>query len=214
MDAEKILTYLSMVSNKSIVLNLAMHIVVFAAVISMFIAKNEKVRKIIINSSITILFLSVTINALIYGNPFHLITFLTLSIFAGVEIFIEKNKFKVPRVNINTIVSFALIAIGLWYPEFVNASKLQLLFLSPVGIVPCPTLLAAIGLLSLSYPQVNKLQYSITIVVGMVFGIIGTFVFKVYLDAVLLIAVGYGLINLYTLKAQNKKADLALEDYK
>lgn len=210
MDSEKILTYLSMISNKSIMLNLIMHIVVLAAVISVFVIKKEKVRKAIVNSSITILFLSVTINALIYGNPFHLIAFLTLSVFAGVELFTGKNKFKVPRMNINTIVSFALIAIGLWYPEFVNASKLQLLILSPVGIVPCPTLLAAIGILGLSFPQVNKPQYSITIAAGMVFGIIGTFAFKVYLDSALLIAVVYGLINLYIVKSQNKKAGLTL----
>lgn len=204
MDAEKVLNYLSMVSNKNIALNIVMHLVVFAAILAVFIIKKQSIKRILIDGSLLVLFLSVTINALIYGNPFHLITFLILSLLAGFELFVKKNEFKIPQVNINTFIAVTLIVIGVWYPEFVNANKLQLLILSPVGIVPCPTLLVTIGLLSLSFPHVNKLQYTVTIVMGILFGVIGTFIFKVYFDVALLAAVAYGIVNLFRLRAQDK----------
>ncbi len=210
MDAEKMLNYLTTVSNKATALNLIMHLVVITAILTMFFVKNEKVRKTIVNSSILVLVLSVASNALINGNPFHIITFLILSVITGYVLFTKKSDFIVPQMSIRTLISFIFIAIGFWYPEFVNANKFELLFISPLGIVPCPTLLSVIGLLSLSYPKINKLQYSATIALGIIYGIIGTFVFKVYLDIALLIASAYGLINLYQFKSQRKKLDLTV----
>ncbi|MEN6348649.1 MAG: hypothetical protein ABFD08_04515 [Syntrophomonas sp.] len=75
---------------------------------------------------------------------------------------------------------------------------IQLLVFSPVGIIPCPTLLATLGLRTLVYPGTGKVQYAIAIFMGFVYGIIGTFVFKVYLDAALLALAIFAVYNFFT----------------
>ncbi|EGW36595.1 hypothetical protein DOT_5460 [Desulfosporosinus sp. OT] len=38
-------------------------------------------------------------------------------------------------------IALFFIFMGLWYSEFVDKSALFLLLVSPVGVIPCPTLL-------------------------------------------------------------------------
>jgi len=194
MNAIKILEYLTMVSNKNISTNLIMHIVVITALTAIFTVKNENIKKALVNSTLLLLYLSVSINAFLYGNPFHLISFSILLVITTFVLLFTQNDINIPAMNINTLISMIFIGFGLWYPEFVNASDLQLLLLSPVGIVPCPTLLVTIGLLNLSFPGINKIQYFVTLAVGMLFGIIGFFILKVNLDILLLMEVVYALI--------------------
>ncbi|KJS87140.1 MAG: hypothetical protein JM58_05225 [Peptococcaceae bacterium BICA1-8] len=70
-----------------------------------------------------------------------------------------------------------------------------------MGIIPCPTLLTALGLLTLAHPSSNKIQLAVTIFMGLVYGIIGTFILKVYLDITLLAVVLY---SLYVLLGTSK----------
>ena len=193
MNAEMILEYLSMVSNQNLAVNLIMHLVILGAVFAVFAVKNILLKKLIVNSAILILSLSVLINAWIYGNPFHLVTFAILAGFAGWELLTGKNNFHTPEMNSITLIALVFIVLGLWYPDFVEVNKVQSLLFAPVGIVPCPTLLVTLGLLSLAYTRINMLQYVVTITMGLIFGIIGTFVLKVYLDVSLLLAVLFSL---------------------
>jgi len=87
--------------------------------------------------------------------------------------------------------------MGFWYPEFVNKNGIELLIASPLGVIPCPTMLTTLGLLTLVSPSINRIQYTITLVFGLIYGIIGVFVFNVYLDITLLVLVFYSGMNYF-----------------
>ncbi len=191
MNAQGILNYLEMLANHSLWVNFSMHILVFMALYAIFSKSNEMLRCWIFRAAVSILFLSVTINAVVFGNPFHAVTFGILALTSLVQLFVRKKAIQITDSKRIMAVALFFIFIGLWYPEFVDKNALLLLVVSPVGVIPCPTLLTTIGLLTLIMPSVNKIQYLITIIMGIVYGVIGVFVFKVYLDITLLILALY-----------------------
>lgn len=62
----------------------------------------------------------------------------------------------------------------------------------------------ALGMLNLYYPSVNKSQFAVTVFFGLVYGVIGTLIFRVYLDISLIAIVIYSIskmvINRRTIK--------------
>ena len=191
MNAGEILNYLEVLANNSLWVNFLMHIVALMALIAVFVLTKQNLKRWIFQGAVSILFLSVTIHALIFGNPFHTVTFGLLALTALVQLFVKKENIRAAESKWITAIALFFIFIGLWYPEFVDKNALMLLMVSPVGVIPCPTLLTTIGLLMLTMPSVSKAQYIITIAMGIVYGVIGVFVFKVYLDITLLILVLY-----------------------
>lgn len=196
MEKSNLIGYLTMVSNNNLVINFVIHVMILVSIALIYFLKDESKKKVVLNSSLLILFLSVTVNALIFGNPFHVITFSILTVFTGIELIRGNNGFIAPQINARTIIAMIIIMIGLWYPEFVEANVVSNLFVSPLGVVPCPTLLTALGLLNLYYPNVSKRQLIITTIFGIIYGFVGTFKLGVYLDISLIGAV---LISIYSL---------------
>lgn len=204
MESINMVNYLSMISNKNIFINIFMHLLVIGAIVSLYILKNSKFKKYIINGTVLALFLSIIINAIIYGNPFHAITF---AILAGITLFVlikSKNKFNKPKKGVNTMISFVFIILGLWYPEFVDGNILAQFLVSPLGIVPCPTLITVLGILNLFYPNLNKVQFVVIVFFGIVYGIIGTFIFKNYYDLLLIGISIYSLCNILIATRRNR----------
>jgi len=195
MDASSMLDYLSMVANKNLGLNMAAHLAVIVSIASLYLLKDLKVKKYIFNGTILALFLSVTVNAIIYGNPFHVLTFGILAVMAAVELIRGKNQVDTPKKSINTIIAYGFVFIGLWYPEF-SDSMFKALLLSPVGMLPCPTLITVLGMLNLYSPNISKLQFVVTVLLGTVYGVIGTFRFGVYLDVWLIVIVIYSIYKM------------------
>ncbi|MBC2728460.1 hypothetical protein [Desulfosporosinus sp.] len=191
MNAQEILNYLELLANNSLWVNFSMHVLALMALISVFMVTKEYLKRWVFQGTVSILFLSVAINAFIFGNPFHMVTFSLLAITALVQLFVGKENIRIAESRWITAIALSFILIGLWYPEFVDKNALMLLVVSPVGVIPCPTLLTTIGLLMLIMPSVSRFQYVITIIMGIVYGVIGVFVFKVYLDITLLILVLY-----------------------
>lgn len=202
--ANTILNYLVMVSNNNLLVNLLMHLVVLTALGAVFLVKSEALKRCLFMSCISILFMSVTIHGLVFGNIFHVITFGIMAVAALVQLFFNKQAIKVANSSARIAITLLFILIGLWYPEFISKNMIQLLVISPVGIIPCPTLLATLGLMTLVYPSTGRVIYAITIFMGFVYGIIGTFVFKVYLDALLL---GLAIFAVYILFTATKTVD-------
>lgn len=193
MNAPTILKYLEMLANHNLAVNMAMHLVVLAALAAVLVVKGTSLRRILFQASICILFASVAIQAVIFGNPFHAVTFGILGVAAIVHLVLNKDDIRTNGRKLQTGMALFSIIIGLWYPEFVKTNALALLALSPVGIIPCPTLLVSIGLITLTYCGSGRLQYGLTIFMGLVYGVIGTFVLGVYLDITLLIMAVFAL---------------------
>ena len=196
MESTSIVNYLSMVSNKNIFLNICMHLLVMGAIASIYLLKDSKFKKYIFNGTVFILFLSVVVNAVIYGNPFHAITFGVLAVTTLFALITSKNEINKPEKGVKTIISFVFIILGLWYPEFVDTNIIQYFLVSPLGIVPCPTLTTILGILNLYYPKVNKLQFILIVFFATVYGLIGTFKFGVYYDLCL---IGVSIYSIYNI---------------
>ncbi len=195
MNPATILDFLTRASNQSLPLNGLMHVLVLAAVISLFIKAGSRTKRLVFDVTLLILFSSVAAMSLLVGNPFNFGTFAILAFTAAIEVFRGKNQVDTPKNDFNTYLAFAFILTGFVYPEFTRTSPWLLPFVSPVGIVPCPTLLVTMGMLNLILPGASKLQYMVTTVIGTIYAVIGVFVLRVYLDVTLLALVGYSLYN-------------------
>jgi hypothetical protein len=196
MSSEKVLDYLTTVSNLNLWLNAVIHLMVLTAVLILIFAKENRVKRWVVDGVICLLFISIVSVAIVYGNPFHALTMGLLAVFAVIELWQGKNEFNIPKINLHTFIAFSSIIIGFWYPDFVKTTPIALLLVSPAGIVPCPTLLIVLGLLTLTYPRVNKTQYTITAIIGVFYGFTGVFQLKVFLDIALIIIVGYAIFCL------------------
>jgi len=76
---------------------------------------------------------------------------------------------------------------GILYPHF--SDNYQLLFLSaPTGLIPCPTLLLVIGF-TLLFQQFSRPWLATLIVAALLYGFVGVFRLKVFMDVLLLFGV-------------------------
>lgn len=206
MNTATILNYLEMVANSDLSVNMVMHVTVLAALAAVFLIKGEWAKRYLFHFSIWMLFTSVTIRAITFGNPFHAVTFGILGVVAFMHLVLNNMEIEPNRNKLQTAVALFFILIGLWYPEFVHKNLGAMLLYSPMGVIPCPTLLATLGLMTLVYRGSGKLLYGATIIIGFVYGIIGTFVLGVYLDIALLLLSVYAAYVYYT-EASDKKTD-------
>jgi len=184
MSPNQILKYLEEISINNLYINFMMHLVVITIMINILFNKNIKTNRYIIYGGILTLYLSVMIQAIIYGNPFHFITFLFLVIAAIYQLIVNKEPVKV-KFDVWSYLAFIFIIIGFIYPEFIKKDLLHLLFTSPVGVIPCPTLLTVLGLLMLLNNNKQKFLFISTVVMASIYGMIGVFVLKVYIDIAL-----------------------------
>ena len=208
MDTENILNYLINISNANLLLNLLNHFIIYFALILFFVLRfigKIKAARIVRNVSVILLILSIIGNALYYGNPFHLITFSVILMFFIIfqkKALKENENFATNKQNdikdiAIIIISAIFIFLGVFYPEFVEVSIPQYLLFAPVGIVPCPTLLVILGFFNLTLTKSDKKTEIAFIILTCVYAIIGTFIFKVYLDITLILLAIFSIINLF-----------------
>jgi len=204
MNGQEIVKYLEMVANSNLGVNFLMHLVVFLTLAVIFMAKSNQVKRFFFQTALSGLFLSVMVNAIIHGNPFHIFTFAILTVTALAQLFFGKQKIELTSSRTTKAIAFFFIFIGIWYPDFIEKNLLMLLLVSPVGVIPCPTLLTTLGLMTLVAPSLSKTEYLITAIMGLIYGIIGVFILKVYLDITLLGLAGYCLYNIFCRFNHNK----------
>jgi hypothetical protein len=82
----------------------------------------------------------------------------------------------------------ALLAFGWTYPHFVAVdTPLEYLYATPLGLAPCPTLSAVIGLVLLGGGLRSPRWAGTLATVGVLFGVVGVAWLGVWIDAVLLV---------------------------
>ena len=104
MDTSNLLDYLVMVSNNNMVLNLGMHLLVLISIVSIYLLKDIKLRKYMVEGTVLLLCLSVTTNALIFGNPFHAVTFGIMTLIAVLVMVKGKNDIGMPQADRKSVV--------------------------------------------------------------------------------------------------------------
>jgi hypothetical protein len=81
-----------------------------------------------------------------------------------------------------------LLAVGWVYPHFLETTRPALyLVAAPLGIIPCPTLFAMLGITLLTRGSSSSVGSLLIAAVALFYGAIGAFALKVHIDAMLAI---------------------------
>jgi hypothetical protein len=183
--AEEILEGLLSISNKNKVFAILWHVIFYlfiAYLICGYVLSNR-----IFGMLLALPLLSVATFAWMAKNPFNgiLFTIMAILIFifgwnaSPVSISFSSFPFK--------LAGIFMIFFGLVYPHFIQTSSIiKYLYLSPAGIIPCPTLSVLTGFVIL-YNGFGSQPISLVFIVsGLFYSIFGTLRLKVYLDLFLL----------------------------
>lgn len=209
MNAATMVNYLIKVSNGNLFVNLLNHVIVIAGLLGclFLIEKNGKYSFVISQMVVFVLYASLIINAAYYGNPFHIITFVIIAvlciIFQWKDKAYRQENIETGKKNILNIFSIAFLiffALGIWYPEFTKVNLIKSVLLSPLGVVPCPTLLCSLSFMNLFRRCFSKKTIWTAITFTIIYGIIGTFVFHVYFDIALLVLAAISIISIMSSK--------------
>ncbi len=195
---EKALNYLTMVANNNLSVNLMLHAAFILVGVVFFTVKNP-LRSHIVNAFLAVVSGSVFLHAVVFKNPFIGLLFLIVTSILVFELFRRKNIFEFTGSRVIDITAVLLLVFGFAYPHFMNISLAEYLLYAPVGIVPCPTLITILGFYLLNTRPGKGSYWTITII-STIFSLIGIIMFKVYIDIVLVLAVGLSYYKLLARK--------------
>jgi hypothetical protein len=95
----------------------------------------------------------------------------------------------------SSVVGVAMILFGVWYPHFTGGAWYRSLYVSPVGLLPCPTLAVVAGFTLLAGGFGTRAIPALLAAWTLFYGAFGAFRLEVQLDVVLLVAT-FGLVRL------------------
>jgi hypothetical protein len=199
---EEILDGLALAANKFIWVSITWHLVALVIIVLLISGKTFNTKQIA--SGMAIFLLSVGIIAVLVRNPFNAIMFALAALLFG---FITL-KFKPVPVGLKwdfiSVAGLILLVFGFIYPHFLNAKMfINYLYASPLGLIPCPTLSAFIGLTMMLHGFGSKKWMLCAALICLFYGIIGVLKLKVYLDVVLI--AGALLLLVYALTVKTPK---------
>jgi hypothetical protein len=182
---EDILTGLQTIVNEYSIFAIIWHALFYLMLVAIIFKWQP--TNILMGLLICIPLLSVAIFAWLTGNPFNGVLFSLMTVlilFFAVKA--SNEPITVSQVPF-MIIGILMIVFGLIYPHFISANSfLKYLYVSPVGLVPCPTLSILIGILLL-YNGLGSQSLTLTFVVfGLFYGLFGAFKLSVYLDIFLI----------------------------
>jgi hypothetical protein len=185
-SAEQILSNLSVIANTWWMLAVFWHLY-FGVVIFLLIV-GVRYYKRAAGILLLLPFISVSIIAWIYFNPFNGLVYALVSIvmlFASLKLPSEKVRIAPLWMFIPGIIMFAF---GWIYPHFLGASSfVPYLYSSPVGLIPCATLTIVIGSLLILNGLQSRLILFLLGITGLFYGLTGVFKLRVGIDIVLLL---------------------------
>jgi hypothetical protein len=136
---------------------------------------------------LTLPLVSVAALAWVSGNPFNGALFSAVSVaLFGFASLLPANAVRIGSSR-SVIAGALLVAFGWLYPHFLQTdSWVPYLYAAPLGLLPCPTLAAIIGM-SLLFDSLRSRPWSVLIsATAVVYGLIGAFGLGVEIDLVLI----------------------------
>jgi len=180
----ELLAQLEHLSNSLAPLAIAWHLVIGAALLSLF--GNWRPSERTFAWGLSALALSVAISAALVANPFNAISF---TILAAVLAVTRRAGIMPTSPSKQRWVAAALIVYGGLYPHFLHAPAIAYVAAAPVGVIPCPTLAMLAGLALLANVQSRSVLLALA-VWSLVYGAIGLLWLGVLLDLGLTVAFG------------------------
>jgi hypothetical protein len=130
---------------------------------------------------------SVSVLAGISGNPFNALTFALLALVLMPAVLrLSPSSVRIAAGS-RLVPGAALVAFGFVYPHFVEPRSWSAFAVAaPLGLIPCPTLSAVIGL-TMAFDLTGSKLWSRTLAAfGIAYGVIGLLFLGVWIDAFLL----------------------------
>jgi hypothetical protein len=182
---EQILNGLALAAGKYTMISVFWHIVLLIILILLF--SGRKFNRKIIAAGMAILLLSVGIVAVLVSNPFNAIMFALAALIFGI-IYL---KFKPVHIGLTwdlvSVAGLVMVLFGFVYPHFLDGAPFyKYIYASPLGLIPCPTLSAFIGITLMLNGFNSRKWMLVTALFGLFYGIFGVLRLKVYLDVVLI----------------------------
>ncbi len=124
---------------------------------------------------------SVSIVAADHEHVFNALVFAVLTLALALLAQRERSRATLERSPIVIAASFALV-LGWFYPHFRSGSPFAYAFASPLGVVPCATLYAVIGLALFGFAPLGVAYRLVLAGAGFVYGLYGAFRLGVWID--------------------------------
>jgi hypothetical protein len=184
-SVEAILAGVTAIANEWRPLAIAWHVLLGAFVVGLLIGWRPSNR--LAGSLLAMPFVSVSVLAWTSGNPFN------GAVFAALALALTSRAIRLSRDSVHIAPRLAfvpgvlLVAFGWGYPHFLATQRwITYVYAAPLGLLPCPTLSAVIGLtLVLSFLRSKPWTMTLSLV-ALAYGVIGVFRLGVTLDYVLL----------------------------
>ena len=161
------------------------HVVFYGMLIALVAGWRPSARFIM--AALALPVLSVGVVAWLFGNPFNGTIFILLSILTAIFGCRGGRKNVTFGSHWKQISGWLMIIFGLIYPHFLHAgSPVSYLYKSPLGLIPCPTLSAVIGLALILDNIKSRAWHIVLLIGGFIYGFIGAFVLGVTIDLILL----------------------------
>ena len=188
-SSETILASLTTIANQWRPLAIGWHVVTGALMLALVAGWRPSNR--VASGLLTLPLLSVSGLAWASGNPFNGTTFAALALLVAwfaTGLSPEAVRISSPPV---TAVGALLLTFGWTYPHFLATDRwTTYMYAAPLGLVPCPTLSALIGV-TLIFSLFESTLFSSTLALfGIAYGIIGVVRLGVALDVALLSGAG------------------------
>lgn len=182
--AAEILASLTIAANDWRALAIVWHVALGTAAVAVVAGWRPTARQL--TARVALLLASVAFVSLAAGNPFNAIVFGVLASTAAREVRSARTEAVARSASPLAAAGLALAAFGWVYPHFLNADHWSAyLYQAPLGLIPCPTLSAAIGITMLQASPVPRTSRALAFA-GLLYGSIGVFYLCVLIDAVLL----------------------------
>jgi hypothetical protein len=186
-SADAVLMWATMVANDWRWLAIAWHGALAVPILMIVLGWRPSVRPL--GSLLVAPLISVSGLAWLSGNPFNGLMFAVLAaVLAAAMIRYAKSDANI-AAPVSVVFGAAFAVLGWIYPHFVTVeSWATYIYASPLGLLPCPTLLFVIGV-TLMFLNLDAVRWRAPLAVaGLLYGAIGVFRLGVALDWALLVA--------------------------
>ncbi len=177
----EILAHTTEVAQSAMLLAFGWHVVLAAACVALAAGwrPSERAAGLLLAAPLV----SVAVVAAAHGNPFNGIAFAGLSL---AQVVVARRSSRTPMKagpKAAVVIGAMMIAIGWIYPHFLQGhGRAVYLYAAPLGVVPCATLYAVIGLALLGDAR-SRAWRVVPVAAGLFYGVIGVWQLGVRLDA-------------------------------
>lgn len=185
LDRSEILAGLTLIANRAEGIAIFWHIALAALAAATLLGWQPSRRTLALGLSAPLS--SVALCALYYGNPFNALMFGVSALAAGLLAYRSPAEPLSAASGWTRVLGGTLVVFAWFYPHFLEGPGVKYLYAAPLGVLPCPTLSAAIGITLLSNGLIGGSWSRLLASLGVFYAVFGVLRLGVTIDLMLLV---------------------------